>query len=629
MRCLKNGGDATAAVEVAIKCLEDREITNAGFGSNLNMDGTVEGDATVVDHLGRSGACGAVPGKFFTPVETWSTLLKTFLKGIKNPISLAKLILDKSSQTLSLRRVPPNILVGNGAQRFGEQHGMQAVNNEQLVSKNAQDRYERWYVDLQRAAAADNGATACQYPTNQPRVPTPSGYDVAATTSQHVSRREHTAAILTATWNEGQPDSPYHSGPSSEYASAHSSADTSLKGTPVLGPSYAVASNPNAGPRSPPNINYMPNTPARSSQPTPFPKRSRAQMRHTDEPTDNGQQPPSSPSSPPKKRTRTFGILPHDSGMSEDSCTGNQENQPIVHIPLYDNQSLPPIPLSPSLHSKAAYLRATYGEALSDFTAPSQSFLESERLRATTPPLPCTCCPNQPICRLQTITDSCKYFQRRRDWTLREQQLSSSSSNPAQAREQRALDDLDVINDTVGAIAIDLSGHIAAGSSSGGIGMKHRGRVGPAALVGVGTAVIPSDPSDPDLVSVAAVTSGTGEHMATTMASYKCAERLYQSTRRGPDGRDVPEDDEDAIMRDFVAKDFMGHPGVRNQPSAGAIGVMAVKQTRTGYYFYFAHNTDSFALASMSSEERAASCVMSRTPESGAVLRGGRKVRVD
>ena len=62
MRFLRSGADATVAVEVAIRCLEDREITNSGFGSNLNIDGVVEGDATIVDHLGRSGACGATPG---------------------------------------------------------------------------------------------------------------------------------------------------------------------------------------------------------------------------------------------------------------------------------------------------------------------------------------------------------------------------------------------------------------------------------------------------------------------------------------------------------------------------------------------------------------------------------------
>ncbi len=61
MKLLRDGRSAVEAVEQAIKILEDKEITNAGFGSNLSIDGTVECDATIVDHLGRSGACGAVP----------------------------------------------------------------------------------------------------------------------------------------------------------------------------------------------------------------------------------------------------------------------------------------------------------------------------------------------------------------------------------------------------------------------------------------------------------------------------------------------------------------------------------------------------------------------------------------
>jgi taspase (threonine aspartase 1) len=60
MNVLRTGGSAVDAVEIAIKCLEDREITNAGYGSNLAMDGVVECDAIIVDHNGRSGGAGAV-----------------------------------------------------------------------------------------------------------------------------------------------------------------------------------------------------------------------------------------------------------------------------------------------------------------------------------------------------------------------------------------------------------------------------------------------------------------------------------------------------------------------------------------------------------------------------------------
>lgn len=114
----------------------------------------------------------------------------------------------------------------------------------------------------------------------------------------------------------------------------------------------------------------------------------------------------------------------------------------------------------------------------------------------------------------------------------------------------------DHITDTVGAIAIDCLGNIAAGSSSGGIGMKHKGRIGPAALVGIGTAVVPMGSDDMERVSVATVTSGTGEHMATTLAAGTCANRLYGCSSRGRRGSSESTD-EDVAIRTFVEHDFM------------------------------------------------------------------------
>ena len=64
MVILRAGGSAVDAVETAIRVLEDREITNAGYGSNLAIDGVVEGDAVIVDHFGRSGGVGAIAREF-------------------------------------------------------------------------------------------------------------------------------------------------------------------------------------------------------------------------------------------------------------------------------------------------------------------------------------------------------------------------------------------------------------------------------------------------------------------------------------------------------------------------------------------------------------------------------------
>jgi taspase (threonine aspartase 1) len=156
--------------------------------------------------------------------------------------------------------------------------------------------------------------------------------------------------------------------------------------------------------------------------------------------------------------------------------------------------------------------------------------------------------------------------------------------------------------------------------------MKHRGRTGPAALVGVGTAVVPVNPLDKNQTSVATVTSGTGEHMATTMAAATCADRIYSGVRKIPGGGLV-ECSEDDAMLGMIKEEFMNHPGVRGSHCAGAIGVMAVKKTKDGVFLYFGHNTDSFAVASMHSEEKKPVCTMSRNTGNSTIAQGGRAAK--
>ena len=135
-------------------------------------------------------------------------------------------------------------------------------------------------------------------------------------------------------------------------------------------------------------------------------------------------------------------------------------------------------------------------------------------------------------------------------------ELPSLTPSPGGSDDGPPYEDEDVITDTVGAIAIDNEGNIACGASSGGIGMKFRGRVGPAALVGVGAAVCPVNAEDKSRMCTGAVTSGTGEHMGTTLAANVCAERLYNSVRSRRSGGLEPCSDDEAVKA-MIEQDFM------------------------------------------------------------------------
>ncbi|RDL37322.1 N-terminal nucleophile aminohydrolases (Ntn hydrolases) [Venustampulla echinocandica] len=514
MQILKSGGTAVDAVEGAVKVLEDNEITNAGYGSNLSIEGIVEGDATIADHLGRSGACGAVAQ-------------------IKNPIHLARVILKTSNEPLSLRRIPPNLLVGQGATDFAYEHGIPVVPHDMIVSKNARERFVRWRQDLRDAEGGRmTPSTISSHATEEEKLDRE--YEERVRDQQ---RRDHTNAMSHGTWNEGQPDSPQPS-PGVDRLAPESRGTPNARQSPSPSPPLSDQAIHKNG-----LVHGLSPDPSPSKRP-----RHRKSLNHWDVQTH-------SPLSP------NFG----SNGLQQTTADGQIS---VGHIDWSQRKQLGDHdgPTSPR--------RASINEVY-----PPLEFVQ------------------------EGTADS--------PWPL-----------------SREADADDNITDTVGAIAIDMYGNIAAASSSGGIGMKHRGRVGPAALIGIGTAVIPLDEQDEDRVSVAAVTSGTGEHMATTMASQKCAERLYHNTKRAPGGTDMEATEEEA-MESFVRTDFMSHPGVKSSVSTGAIGVMAVKKTTYGYFLHFAHNTDSFALASMHSNEKEPKCVMSRIGDRGKVVQGGRKIRID
>jgi beta-aspartyl-peptidase (threonine type) len=104
---LRSGGNAVDAVEQVVRCLEDYEAFDAGRGSHLNAEGFVELDASIMN--GRTLRCGAVAA----------------VRRVRNPISLARCIMDRSEHIL---------LVGAGAERFAADHQMALCREEELVS---------------------------------------------------------------------------------------------------------------------------------------------------------------------------------------------------------------------------------------------------------------------------------------------------------------------------------------------------------------------------------------------------------------------------------------------------------------------------------------------------------------
>ena len=140
---LKNGGTAVNAVEVAVKSLEDSHLFNAGKGAVFTATETHEMDASIMD--GENLEAGAV----------------SLITGIKNPISLARDVMEKSEHVF---------LAGEGAMQFAKANDYQLEKPEYFYDEL---RHQQWLsikdtdgFQLDHSAKKDSkfgtvGAVAC------------------------------------------------------------------------------------------------------------------------------------------------------------------------------------------------------------------------------------------------------------------------------------------------------------------------------------------------------------------------------------------------------------------------------------------------------------------------------------
>ena len=113
---LEHDGSSLDAAIAAVVVLEDNPLFNAGLGAVLDRDGVATLDASVMD--GRTLGAGAVSG----------------LKHVRNPIELARLVMDES---------PHVMLVGEGAEDFARMKGVEMVSNEYFRTPVRQAQLQR------------------------------------------------------------------------------------------------------------------------------------------------------------------------------------------------------------------------------------------------------------------------------------------------------------------------------------------------------------------------------------------------------------------------------------------------------------------------------------------------------
>jgi len=125
---LAKGGTSLDTVEAVVRFLEDDPHFNAGKGAVFTHEGTNELDAAIMD--GKTLSCGSVAG----------------LKRIKNPISLARLVMEKS---------PHVFMVGEGAEAFAAEMKVETVDPKYFFT---QKRYDQWQEELKKEREKEKAA---------------------------------------------------------------------------------------------------------------------------------------------------------------------------------------------------------------------------------------------------------------------------------------------------------------------------------------------------------------------------------------------------------------------------------------------------------------------------------------
>jgi beta-aspartyl-peptidase (threonine type) len=131
LRALAGGGSAVEAVWAAVRVLEDDPLFNAGTGSALTRDGTVECDAALMD--GQTVRIGAVASMVDAP----------------EAISVARAVLEDGEHAL---------LCGEGAWAFARERGFAPAAAGAMVTERARRRLEA--ERERRAVAAGPGASS-------------------------------------------------------------------------------------------------------------------------------------------------------------------------------------------------------------------------------------------------------------------------------------------------------------------------------------------------------------------------------------------------------------------------------------------------------------------------------------